>query len=194
MNNNYIFKAKNIDINEIKIISKKINDSNDSNGGNDSNDSNGGNNSNDSNNSNYCNTSNNNQYTKIYSLNYNNISNFLIQTPILNDYELFNYNNKHYIDLKLDINKIHHVKFLTFIHALELKLNNYNKNNIKTQIITDIQNNKSVKVKLSDTTIFYDCNKNEVSILTSDKISLLINIDYNYTYYSLCAVQILQLN
>ena len=136
----------------------------------------------------------NNQHSNIsYYLSYNN-ERFLLQTPIFNDYELFNYNSKHYIDLKLNTEKLQHVQFLTFIDSLELKLNNYSNSSLKTQVITDIQNNKSIKVKLLDSTIYYDNNKNQVNILKSNKISLLLSIEYHYNYYSLCAVQILQLN
>lgn len=136
----------------------------------------------------------NNQYNNItYYLSHNN-ERFLLQTPIFNDYELFNYNSKHYIDLKLNTEKLQHVQFLTFIDSLELKLNNYSNSLLKTQVINDIQNNKSIKVKLLDSTIYYDNNKNQVNILKSNKISLLLSIEYYYNYYSLCAIQILQLN
>lgn len=133
---------------------------------------------------------------KSYSITYNNDSNFLIQTPIFNDYELLNYNDKHYIDVKIDKEKTLHMNFLQFIDSLELKFNNYNNNNqsIKTQIITDIQNEKSVKIKLLDNTTYYNSNKNIINTLTNRKISLLIKIDYNYNYYSFHAVQILQVN
>ena len=119
---------------------------------------------------------------------------FLVQTPIFNDYELFNYNSKHYINLKLNTQKLQHIQFLTFIDSLELKLHNYSSLLLKTQIITDIQNNKSIKVKLLDNTVYYDNNKNQINILKSNKISLLLSIEYHYNYYSLCAIQILQLN
>ncbi len=138
------------------------------------------------------NKNNQNSYSCYYLL-YNN-EHFLIQTPIFNDYELFNYNSKHYIDLKLNTEKLQHVQFLTFIDSLELKLNNYCSSILKTQVITDIQNNKSIKVKLLDSTVYYDNNKNKVNILKSNKISLLLSIEYYYNYYSLCAVQILQLH
>lgn len=130
-----------------------------------------------------------------YLITYNNDSNFLIQTPIFNDYELLNYNDKHYIDIKIDKTKPLHINFLQFIDSLEFKLNNYsNKQSIKTQIITDIQNNKSVKIKLQDNTIYYNSNKNIINTLTDGKISLLIKIDYNCNYYSFHAVQVLQIN
>ena len=124
---------------------------------------------------------------------------FLIQTPIFYDYELLNINSKHYIELKLDLNRPKHIQFLTLIDSLEIKLNEINKannivNSIKTQIITDIQNNKSIKIKLIDNTIYYNKNKTEINELSNNKISLLIKIDYNFNYYSLCAIQILQLN
>lgn len=128
-----------------------------------------------------------------YGITYNS-NKFFIQTPIFNDYELLNYDSKKYIELKLQDEKIAHVKFLTLIDALELKLNNFSGKNIKTQIITDIQNKKSIKVKLSNDTIFFDNNKNIIKHLFSKKISLLFKLEFYKTYYSLCAVQILQLN
>ena len=130
---------------------------------------------------------------KNYSILYNNQL-FLLQTPIFNSYELVNYNSKHYIDLKLNTEKQNHIQFLTFIDSLEIKLINNSSETIKTQIITDIQNKKSVKVKLLNNTIYYDKNKNQINELKSNKISLLLSIDYYYNYYSLCAVQILELN
>ena len=44
---------------------------------------------------------------------------FLIQSPIINDYELLNYNSKKYIELKLEDSKLSHLKFLTFIFSQE---------------------------------------------------------------------------
>jgi len=169
MNNHIVLKSKNIDINNINIC--KNNNGNEI--GNE-----------------ICNVSN-------HALTYNN-DYFMIQTPIIYDYELLNYNSKHYIELKLNMSKPTHVQFLTFIDSLELKLNNYNiKHNIKpikTQIITNIQNNKSIKVKLLNNIVYYNLNKVEINELMNNKISLLFKIEYNFNYYSLCAVQILQLN
>lgn len=120
---------------------------------------------------------------------------FLIQSPIFNDYELLNYNSKKYIELKLDDSKVSHLKFLTFIDSLELKLNNYSNNkSIKTQIITNIQNKKSLKVKLLDNTTYFDSNKKEVDNLFTKKISVLFKLEFYKIYYSWTAVQILQLN
>jgi len=120
---------------------------------------------------------------------------FLIQRPIFNDYELLNYNSKKYIELKLDDSKLSHLKFLTFIDSLELKLNNYSNNkSIKTQIITNIQNKKSLKVKLLDNTTYFDSNKNEVDSLYTKKISVLFKLEFFKIYYSWTAIQILQLN
>jgi len=124
-----------------------------------------------------------------------NSNNFLVQSPIFNDYELLNYNSKKYIELKLDDSKMSHLNFLTFIDSLELKLNNYLNNKlIKTQIITNIQNKKSLKVKLLDNTVYFDSNKNEVNSLYSTKISILFKLEFFNTYYSWTAIQILQLN
>jgi hypothetical protein len=129
-----------------------------------------------------------------FNLTYDN-TDILIQSPIFNDYELLNYNCKKYIELKLDESKLSHVKFLMFIDSLELKLNKYcNDKLIKTQIITNIQNKKSLKVKLSDQVTYFDLNKNEINNLYSKKISLLFKIDFFKIYYSWNAVQILQLN
>ena len=121
----------------------------------------------------------------------------LIQGPIFNDYEISNYYNKKYLELKLDDKKISHVKFLTFIDSIEIKLKKYinieNKNTFKTQIITSIQNKKSLKVKLTNDTVLYNNDKNIVKNLYSNRISILFKLEFNKFYYSWVAVQILQL-
>lgn len=131
---------------------------------------------------------------------------FLIQTPIFTDYEIINYNDKKYLELKIDETKISHINFLTLIDSIELKMNNELKNKqnnqtstksiktqIKTQIITNIQNKKSLKVKIIDSTLLFDSNKEIVSNLYSNKISLLLKIDYFTNFYSWIVFQILQL-
>lgn len=123
-----------------------------------------------------------------------NSGEFLIQGPVFTEYDIINYNSKKYIELKIDDTKISHINFLTFIDSLELKLNNYSDKPIKTQIITNIQNQKSVKVKLLDNTIYFDNNKNPVNNLFSKKISLLFKLEFYKIYYSWNALQILQLN
>lgn len=133
-----------------------------------------------------------------FNINYNS-NEFLIQGPIFNDYEILNYNSKKYIELKLDDSKLSHLKFLTFIDSLELKLNNYSNNysnnkSIKTQIITNIQNKKSLKVRLLNNTSYFDSNKNEVHNLYTKKITVLFKLEFYKIYYSWTAVQILQLN
>lgn len=136
----------------------------------------------------------NNLQVSEFNIKYHN-KEFLIQSPIFNDYELLNYNSKKYIEIKLDNSKISHLKFLTLIDSIELKLNNYLNNKcIKTQIITDIQNKKSLKVKLLDNTTYFDLNKNEVDNLYTKKISVLFKLEFYKIYYSWTAVQILQLN
>ena len=121
---------------------------------------------------------------------------FYIQSPIFYNYEIINHQNKKYLELKIDNDRITHMKFLTFLDTLELKINKEGNKNIKTQIITDIQNKKSIKVKFLEgekyTTIF-DKEKKIVDTLISPKISLLINIEYYKMYYSITAIQILQL-
>jgi len=123
-----------------------------------------------------------------------NSNEFLIQGPVFTEYDIINYNSKKYIELKIDDTKISHINFLIFIDSLELKLNNYSDKPIKTQIITNIQNQKSVKVKLLDNTIYFDNNKNPVNNLFSKKISLLFKLEFYKIYYSWNALQILQLN
>ena len=136
----------------------------------------------------------NNLRVSEFNIKYNS-EDFLIQSPIFNDYELLNYNSKKYIELKLDNSKFSHLKFLTFIDSLELKLNNYSNNSIKTQIITNIQNKKSLKVKLLDNTTYFDSDKKEIENLYSKKkISVLFKLEFYKIYYSWTAVQILQLN
>lgn len=138
-----------------------------------------------------------------FSIEYNN-NNFYLQSPIFYDYEILNHNSKKYIELKLDDNKVSHINFLTFIDSLELKLNKYiskdigkeiNKSNIlKTQIITNIQNKKSLKVKLDDNTVYFNKEKIQIDKLNSNKISLLLKIEFYRLYYSFVSIQILQLN
>lgn len=123
-----------------------------------------------------------------------NSNDFLIQGPVFVDYEIFNYNSKKYIELKIDNTKVSHINFLTFIDSLELKLNKYSDKPIKTQIITNIQNEKSLKVKLLDDTIYFDSNKNQVKDLFSKKISILLKLEFYKIYYSWNVLQILQLN
>ena len=76
-------------------------------------------------------------------------------------------------------------------------LNNFNKSNkmdkIKTQVITNIQNEKSLKAKLFQNTVYFDVNKNKVDNLYSNKISLLFKLEYLNKYYSWNVIQILQL-
>jgi hypothetical protein len=142
----------------------------------------------------YSNIDINNLHISEFNIKYDN-KEFLIQSPIFNDYELLNYNSNKYIELKLDNLKVSHVKFLTFIDSLELKLNNYlNNKSIKTQIITNIQNKKSLKVKLLDNTTFFDSNKNKIDNLYTKKISVLFKLELYKIYYSCNAIQILQLN
>lgn len=131
-----------------------------------------------------------------YNLLYDN-NEFLIQSPIFNNYEIYNYQSKKYIILHFDNFKISHLKFLTLIDSIEILFNNNNNNNqnnfIKTQIITNIQNQKSLKTKLNDDTKIFDRNKSLINKLTSNKIILLLKLNYNHIYYSWTISQILQL-
>lgn len=132
-------------------------------------------------------------------INYDNNNIFYIQSPLFLQYELQNINSKKYIELKLENNKTSHIKFLTLVDSIELMLNNFNKSEkmenikIKTQIITNIQNEKSLKAKLLQNTIYFDINKNKVNNLYSNKISLLFKLEYFNKYYSWNVIQILQL-
>ena len=128
-----------------------------------------------------------------FSIKYN-LNDFLIQSPIFTDYEILNYDSKKYLELKLNDKKISHIKFLTFIDSLEIKLNKFANKEIKTQVITDIQNKKSLKVKLLNDTVYFDSNKNEVNKLYTKKISLLFKLEFHKMYYSWTVLQILQLN
>ena len=125
---------------------------------------------------------------------------FYIQGPIFTEYEIINYNNKKYLELKLNENKLSHINFLTLIDSIEIKLNNFNKEtnnsnnkNIKTQIITNIQNKKSLKIKITDLTEYYNSDKKQVFNLYSNKISILFKLEFFTYYYSWIAIQILQL-
>jgi hypothetical protein len=119
---------------------------------------------------------------------------FYIQSPIFNDYEILNYNDKKYIELKLDDTKSSHINFLNLVDTIELKLKNYKNKSIKTQIITNIQNKKSLKVKiLEHDTVIFDVNKNKINSLNCNKISLLFKLEFYNIYYSWIAIQILQL-
>lgn len=138
---------------------------------------------------------------------------FYIQGPIFTDYDIINYKDKKYLELKLNEKKNSHINFLTLIDSIELKLNNFikrengnengteteNRNGnkgttLKTQVITNIQNKKSLKVKISDNTILYNSNKEQVSNLYSRKISILYKLEFFRFYYSWVAIQILQLD
>lgn len=142
---------------------------------------------------------------------------FMIQTPIFDKFEIANYGDKKYLELKFDEDKSSHIKFLTLIDAIELKINkfingsgNNSKNNtkninaddlnnsfvkkIKTQIITNIQNKKSLKVKITDETSYFNSNREFVNDLYSNNISLLLKIEFYNYYYSWVATQILQLD
>lgn len=130
-----------------------------------------------------------------FDIKYDN-SDFYIQSPIINNYEIINYKNKKYLELKIDINKLSHVKFLNLLDTLELKIINEGNKNIKSQIITDIQNRKSIQVKFLEgdkSTSIYDKNKCLSDTLISTKICLLLNIEYYKLYYSINVSQILQL-
>lgn len=123
-----------------------------------------------------------------------NSETFYIQGPIFNDYELLNYNSKKYIELKLDDTKPSHINFLNLVDTIELKLKNYTNKTIKTQVITNIQNKKSLKVKIfDDNTIIFDIDKNKINNLNGSKISLLFKLEFYNIYYSWVAIQILQL-
>ena len=86
------------------------------------------------------------------------------------------------------------MNFLNLVDIIELKLQNYKNKSIKTQIITNIQNKKSLKVKiLENDTVIFDVNKNKINNLNSNKISLLFKLEFYNIYYSWIATQILQL-
>ena len=119
---------------------------------------------------------------------------FYIQSPIFFDYELQNINSNKYIELKLEDSKLSHIKFLTFIDSIELFINNcYKTKKIKTQIITNIQNKKSLKAKLLKNTVYFDNNKDKIVNLYNNKISLLFKLECFNIYYSWNVIQILQL-
>ena len=141
----------------------------------------------------YKNININNLNISDFNIDYNSKS-FLIQCPIFNDYKIINYNDKKYIELNFNETKSSHLNFLTLIDSIELKINNTINKSIKTQIITNIQNKKSLKVKLLDDTIFYNSNKEVVTQLYSNKISLLLKLEFYNYYYSWVVVQILQLS
>jgi hypothetical protein len=125
------------------------------------------------------------------------LNSFYIQAPIFTEYEIINHNNKKYLELKLNEKKSAHINFLTLIDSIEIKLNKFvnkenNKGNLKTQIITNIQNKKSIKVKLNELTQYYNSNKEQVQNLYSNKISILLKLEFYKFYYSWVAIQILQ--
>ena len=136
-----------------------------------------------------------------WNIHYNNNNIFYIQSPIFFQYELQNINSKKYIELKLDDSNLPHIKFLTLVDSIEIMFNNNNNNNnnnntnVKTQIITNIQNKKSLKATLWRNTVYFDVNKNKINHLYCNKISLLFKLEYfNNKYYSWNVIQILQLN
>lgn len=131
------------------------------------------------------------KYSKlnINKINISNLNDFYIQSPIFKNYELLVYNSDKFIEIKFDNNKISHIKFLKFINDLEIKLDN-----IKTEIITDIQDNKSLKIYLNSNTKFFNADKKEISKLNLNKISILFKLEFYKSYYSYIAIQILQIN
>jgi exosome complex RNA-binding protein Rrp4 len=140
----------------------------------------------------YKNVNPNNLFITDFDIKYN-LDDFYIQSPIFCKYELLNYNSKKYIELKFDDTKTSHIKFLNLVDSIELKIKNYNNKSIKTQIITNIQNKKSLKVKILDNTTIFDVNKNKIENLYGNKISLLLKLEFYNTYYSWITIQILEL-
>lgn len=134
-----------------------------------------------------------------FNITYNNDL-FLIQSPIFTFYQIYNLNNKKYLELNLDESKSSHINLLTFIDAIELKLDKYikelglNNSLLKTQIITNIQNKKSLKVKLQENCKIFNKEKLIINQLTSNKISLLLKIEFHKLYYSWTVEQVLQLD
>jgi len=118
---------------------------------------------------------------------------FLIQSPIFNKYEIINYDSKKYLELFIDENKLSHIKFLNLIDSIEFKIKNYTKDALKTQIITNIQNKKSLKVKIVDNTTYYNSDKIAIKTLYSNNISLLFKLEFKKYYYSWIVLQILQI-
>lgn len=135
---------------------------------------------------------NNNNINNRFIVKYSNNENFCIQTPIIKNFGIEKYVDKRYLDLKLDLTKQTHLQFLTLIDSIETKIKMTNKF-LKTQIITDIQNNKSLKIKIANTLLF-DYLGNELTDIINTKIIILLNIECYSTHYSLIASQILFLN
>ena len=59
-----------------------------------------------------------------FDIKYENDS-FYIQGPIFTDYDIINYKDKKYLELKLNEKKNAHINFLTLIDSIELKLNKF---------------------------------------------------------------------
>ena len=110
----------------------------------------------------------------------------LIQSPLINDYSIINHNTTKYLQLKLETDK--QLQFLTSITAIETKLRTE-----KTQIITDILNNKFLKVKFDNNTILFDSNYNQIKKFTNNKIILLLKLEYFEKYYYWTIVQGLEI-
>jgi len=105
-------------------------------------------------------------------LSYDGINDFLIQTPVINNYSIIQQGRNKYIEIILN-NTQSHITFLSIFEIIETK---FTKNKI---VIVDIQNNKIIKFKLNNSTIF---NKNGdiINIPSSNKIIILFKIDQNY--------------
>tara|TARA_B110000008_G_C16623365_1_gene425414 strand:- start:6 stop:452 length:447 start_codon:yes stop_codon:yes gene_type:complete len=133
-------------------------------------------------------------------INYNQIlynDNILyLQTPYIYDFSFVNINNQQYIEFKFDNNNSKHLTFLTLLKSIESKISNSNFK-LNTQIYCDILYNKSIKVKLSNVSEFYNFNKESIDInaINNSKIITILMFDNkNNTKYSWFLYQLMQKN
>jgi len=106
-------------------------------------------------------------------LSYDGITDFLIQTPVINNYSIIQQGRNKYIEIILN-NTQSHITFLGMFEIMETK---FTKNKI---VIIDIQNNKIIKFKLNNNSTIFNKNGDIINIPNSNKIIILFKIDQNY--------------
>ena len=119
-----------------------------------------------------------------------------LQTPYIYDFSFLDINHQKYIEFNFDNNNSKHLTFLTLLKSIESKIFNSNFK-LNTQIYSDILYNKSIKVKLSNISEFYNYNKKSIdidAINNSKIITILMFNKKNNTKYSWFLYQLMQKN
>ena len=97
---------------------------------------------------------------------------FNIQSPVISEYSIINHNENKYIEVKFNYSKSHRI-LLELIKSLEDYLDTG-----KTQMITDILNNTSIKFKINNDTLIFNKNHDEIKLPTNNTIIILFKINY----------------